>query len=581
MATNEKAPLEQASAPQPRAQRRTWPALVSTAVMGLWLYSLASHTTVSRWDRGLASPDFDVSAAQCRQVDPMTPSYANQGLDEMDDFIAGAKFRNETIERMAGAIQIPSESFDDLGPVGEDERWEVMYKVAEYLEKTFPLIHKHLDLQKVNTHGLLYTWQGSDSSLKPHVLMAHQDVVPVAKATVKQWEHPPFSGTFDGKYIWGRGALDCKNNLIAIMEAVELLVAADFKPKRTVVLSFGFDEEISGRSGAGHLAPVILERYGKHGVASIVDEGGGAMQAWGTNFMAPGVAEKGYIDVNVVVRMPGGHSSVPPEHTGIGVMSELVALLEAHPYEPKLDSKNPFMGIMQCGAAHAPDFPKKLKKLLPRPGHHRRSGCQSKRRDELAREAAKAGPIIKYLFTTSQAVDIVGGGVKANALPERTTALVNHRVNIGEQPDQVKAKITKLTQAIATKHNLTLNAFNDAAESPSSITLFTDNHVLSPSPVTPTSVDSLSPYAVLSGTTRALYGEDIVMTPGIMTGNTDTRYYWDVTEHIFRYAPGFSADDDLLTGGVHTVNERVSIGYHVSTVQWFSKFVRNMDEAEL
>ncbi|KAK2594517.1 hypothetical protein QQS21_007798 [Conoideocrella luteorostrata] len=341
-----------------------------------------------------------------------------------------------------------------MGAVGEDRRWDIMLDLAAYFEKTFPRIHKSLRLDKINTHGLLYTWQGLDESL---------DVVPVANATRGEWEHPPFSGEYDGKYIWSRGAMDCKNTRVGIMEAVEKLLEADFEPKRTVVLSFGFDEELSGKRGADHLAATLLERYGKKGIASIVDEGAGIMN-----------------------------------------------------------------------------------------------------KDRLAREAAKDSPEVKYMFTTSQAVDVVGGGVKANALPERTAALVNHCINVGERPADVQMKLTKITESIAKKYNLTLNAFNGKAEIPFSISLFTDDNVLSPAPITPTSISSITPYSIFSDTARALYGKEIIVTPAIMSGNTDTRFYWDLTEHIFRYSPGWTPGGEFLGG--HAVNEKISVVNHVRTV---------------
>jgi Gly-Xaa carboxypeptidase len=110
--------------------------------------------------------------------------------------------------------------------------------------------------------------------------MAHQDVVPVPDSTVDAWTHPPFSGYYDGTFIWGRGASDCKNQLIAELETIELFLKYGFEPKRTIILAFGFDEECSGRRGAGHIAPVLIERYGENGVAAIVDEGAGVSTAW-------------------------------------------------------------------------------------------------------------------------------------------------------------------------------------------------------------------------------------------------------------------------------------------------------------
>ena len=256
---------------------------------------------IALWLSGLTpqllrdGPSFTQSkkADQCHQVSPLTPKFHTPALDKMDEGLGSEAFMNTSIQRLSSVVQIPTESFDDMGPLDSDKRWEVFFSFASLLYSTFPLIHSSLQLEKVNTHGLLYTWQGTDTSKKPLVLMAHQDVVPVPHATVSSWTHPPFSGFFDGKYVWGRGASDCKNQLIAIMSAIEALIAADFTPQRTVLLSFGFDEEISGREGAGHLSQFLLSRYGQNGVAAIVDEGAGFATSWGSTFATPGVGEKG------------------------------------------------------------------------------------------------------------------------------------------------------------------------------------------------------------------------------------------------------------------------------------------------
>ncbi|KAK7745192.1 hypothetical protein SLS62_009905 [Diatrype stigma] len=556
--------------PQQAQEKPYWKFLAKLAITIGFLNLIWRQVDFGIWKHHEAS-----MLAQCSQVDPLFPSQDSPSLVEMDKFLASTKFRNESIARVSGVVQVPSQSYDDLGPVGEDRRWDTMYGVAAYLEKAFPLVHSTLQLEKVNTHGLLYTWEGSDKLLKPTVLMAHQDVVPVAEATVGQWTYPPFDGHYDGEFIWGRGASDDKTNLISILEAVELLVDAGFTPQRTLVISFGFDEEISGRQGAGRLAQVLIDRYGKDGAAIIVDEGAGVSKAWGSSFATPGVAEKGYIDVEITVRMPGGHSSIPPPHNGIGVTSELVTLIEANPHEPRLHAENPYLGLLKCGAAHSPEFPSKLRKLLP---SHRDTTCHQK--DKLALEAAKGGAEIKYLFTTSLAPDVIHGGVKNNALPERTTVLVNHRVNVGEHSSDVKARITGLAEIIAKKYDLTVHAFNNETETPRSITLSASADTLEPAPVTPTSVEGVTPYSILSGTTRALYGPDLLVAPGLSTGNTDTRYYWDLTQHIFRFDPGWDPEREGL-GNIHTVDEKLSVVAHIKATQWYSLFIRNMDQSSV
>jgi len=512
----------------------------------------------------------------CRQVPALLPNNQSKELLELEKYIDSNSYRNISISRLSGAVQIPTESFDDIGRVGEDKRWEIFYEFSAYLNKTFPHVYATLRIETVNTHGLLFTWQGDDSNLKPTLLMAHQDVVPVPKDTVGAWTHPPFSGYYDGKLVWGRGASDCKNQLIGILEAMEELIKAGFTPRRTVLLSSGFDEEISGPQGAAHLAPFILKRYGHDGVAVIVDEGSGFANLWGMQVALPGVGEKGYTDVHVTVRMPGGHSSIPPDHTGIGVMSELISLIEAHPYRTHLDDENPYLGLLTCGAEHGPKFPSKLKKLLYK--RKQTNTCKHKK-DALAIEAAKEGPGTKYLMQTSIAADVISGGVKVNALPERTTATINHRVNVGEHTSDVFDRIAQLAKPIAKKYNLTLHAFDDAEESPRSIMLKAPN-MLEPAPVTPTDASVLSPWTIISGTTRALYGEDLIVAPGIMTGNTDTKYYWDVSKHIFRYGPGWDGESFGL-GNIHTVDEYISVKTHINMVKWMSLFIRNMDQSDL
>lgn len=186
----------------------------------------------------------------------------------------------------------------------------------------------------MNTYGLHYEWTGTNPNLKPLLLLAHQDVVPVDPDTVDEWKYPPYSGHFDGENIWGRGSWDDKSVLIGIMyvigsllfqlltpslldqrSAIETLIESDFIPTRTIVLAYGFDEEVSGSQGAGFLAPHLERVYGRNGIAMLVDEGAGFVDRFGSVLATPGIAEKGFLNTYVKVTAPGGHSSVPPAHT--------------------------------------------------------------------------------------------------------------------------------------------------------------------------------------------------------------------------------------------------------------------------
>lgn len=491
------------------------------------LYSILHHS----------EPQYGLLKSQCEQPDPLFPSSDND-LDEMYEYLSTDEFKRASIRRHSAAVQIPTESFDEMGPIGEDDRWEIMYTFQNYLKDTFPRVHQYMNPETVNTHGLLYTYEGSDDTLKPLLLLAHYDVVPVPERTIGAWTYPPYSGHYDGRFIWGRGASDCKNQLVAIMESMEFLLGAGYQPKRSIVLAFGFDEEVGGHRGAGHLAPFIHNRYGDGGIAAIVDEGAQFQKAWGSTFAVTGTGEKGNTDVHITVRMPGGHSSIPTDHTSIGVLSELLVKIEAEEYPTYLTDDNPYLGQLQCAAANSVDFPKKLKKLL----EERQSNTCHRESDHLALEAAKQGRGIQYLMQTSQAITVIEGGVKSNALPERTSVTVNHRVNIGDEPEVVWDRLATLAKSVAQKYNLTLHAFDGVEEEPQSIALWHKAQTLRVAPVTPINVDRNTPYRIVAGTVRAVYGEEIIVSPGMSTGNTDTRYYWDLTHHIFRFGPGYDPE---------------------------------------
>ncbi|KAJ4245790.1 hypothetical protein NW762_013914 [Fusarium torreyae] len=541
------------------------------------------------WFLGLAAAALAVlgpvmsqnSPALCPQVSVQNPRLQTQFVTDLDTNLNSTAFREKSIQRLAGAIRIPTIAYDDMGPIDQDPRWKVFDDFEDYLRHSFPSVHERLRLEKVNGHGLLYTWIGSDLALKPTVLMAHQDVVPVPESTVSQWKHAPFSGAFDGSSIWGRGALDCKNTLIASLEAVEALIDAGFEPRRTVILSFGFDEEISGHYGASFLASFLFKRYGENGVALVIDEGAPTLPLWDTHFAVPGVSEKGYVDIEIVVRTKGGHSSMPPAHTSAGIAAELVSLIEKTPYSPQLHQDNPLLDFLWCGAEHAPGFMTGLKYLLPR--RDRTGILENIKRQLFPRLVSRVSHMAGYLITTTQAVDVVQGGVKVNALPERTTVLINHRINVGETSQVIRKKLTKLGGVIAKRHNLTLHAFDDSEEELSSINVRLMGQVLEPAPVTPTHASDEqqdTPWSLISGTTRTLYGKQVVMAPGIMPANTDTKYYWKLSQHIFRYSPGW--DPEVLSiEGIHTVNERVSVVAHMRTVQWYVYFLQNADQANM
>lgn len=393
-------------------------------------------------------------------------------------------------------------------------------------------------MDKVNTLGLVYTLQGSDPDLKPTLLAAHQDVVPVADEST--WKHPPFAAVYDGEYLWGRGSSDDKNSLTALLSATETLLAQGWVPERTLVLAFGFDEECSGHRGAATIADYLLDEYGPDGVAVILDEGGMGLARFGDVLYAlPAVTEKGYVEIWLELSVVGGHSSIPFPHTSIGIVSEMVTALEAHPAAPSLLRDGPVHRHLQCQTRYSPGAMPRVDELLGRDDLEALS-------DWLADEDR----LFQYMIQTSQSVDMISGGQKINAMPEHVLLGVNYRVAPQDSIPLVQHNVVRYVNDTVNKYGLRLRAYegdsdyedflagddslvggSGGAVAPSwevdyNGTLTLDARAKTKvAPVTPTEGDVWNVFSgVVQHTFRA--AADVVVPVGeIMTGNTDTRHY--------------------------------------------------------
>ncbi|KAF4126985.1 hypothetical protein GMORB2_0723, partial [Geosmithia morbida] len=525
------------------------------------------------------------SGFSCSLPPVIDPS--SDGLPSAESLFSSREALERQVERHQAVVRVPTVSYDDLGPPGEDDRWAPFFDLHAVLEKLYPNLHKRASLEKVNTLGLVYTILGTDVSLKPTLLAAHQDVVPVADAST--WTHPPFAAVYDGEWIWGRGASDDKNSLTALLSAVEALLSPEtgWTPRRTLILAFGFDEECSGLRGAASISRHLQSAYGTDSVAVILDEGGTGLgpvdgDDSGTLYAVPAVMEKGHVDVWFDLSVAGGHSSFPFPHTGIGIAAEIITALEANPWSPAVLDDSPVHRQLQCQARHSPGADAELTRLV-----------RERDLDGLARRLAASGRVPQYMVQTSQAVDTIRGGQKINAMPEAVSLGVNYRVAPQDSIPRVMRNVVDVIAPVVDRYGLRLRAYEGDADYdeyrggdalPRYDVDYNGTLVLrarEKTAVTPISPTSGPVWDLFSGAIQHSYatesGAPVVPVGIIMTGNTDTRHYLDLSPNIYRWTPARQG----TALNIHTVDERVRMDGHIGMVKFYYNFVRTFDQADI
>lgn len=429
-------------------------------------------------------------------------------------------------EHLAGAVRFPTVSYsEDAEPDSAAFRG-----FHTYLRSTFPLIHEHLQLDTINNYSLLYTWEGTDPEAGPVILMSHQDVVPVDQPTLQDWEAGPFEGRITDTHIIGRGTMDDKGSLMAVMESVELLLSEGFKPKRTFYLAFGHDEEVGGGNGAAKIAE-YLEARGVH-AAMTLDEGGFLAEDMIPGVAAPvamiNLAEKGFASFRLIVETRGGHSSQPPKENTIGILAQAIVDLENNQRPYKL--VDPITYQFEYLGPELPFF----------------------KRMAFANPWLLKQPILEALNAhTTTAPTLVEGGVKNNVIPTVAEATINFRILPGETVTSVQEHIEA---TVSDKVRVEPVGF-----------------LTNPSPVS--GIDS-EEFHTLEQTIRSAF-PDAVVVPGLVGGGTDARYFYDISDEVYRFYPIRISSDSFSR--FHGIDEKISKENYAEIIGFTHALIRALN----
>ncbi len=439
------------------------------------------------------------------------------------------ELRDAAAGHLAELVRIPTVT--DPGASDDDPAFA---RLRSTLATRFPLVHGRLELSRIAGNGLLYRLPGAGTA-DPLVLMAHLDVVPVE--TEPSWRHPAFGGVVDDGRLWGRGTLDDKGAVVAILTAVEGLLAGGNVPARDVYLSFGGNEESSGTSAAA-----AVDELAARGARPwlVIDEGGAVVTGAFPGVSAPiaviGVTEKGIVDLELRVQGSGGHASTPPRNDAPVRLARALVRLDARPFPPSL--------------------PRPVHELVDRLGRHARlplrAGFSVLRHfpGVLARTFALLGPETAAMIRTTLAFTQLAGSSGHNVLAPAATAMINMRVLPGETVDDCLERVRRVID----DDRVELRAVWRSE----------------PSPVSPTSGPA---WDHLTSTVEAVF-PDAVATPYLVMAATDARAFTGIAECVYRFAPfRMSA---AQRAAIHNVDEHIDVDALAEGVWWYRRLIENL-----
>lgn len=445
--------------------------------------------------------------------------------------------REPAVEHLSKAIQFKTISYENPNKNDADQ----FLNFRQFLQTSYPDLHNKLTLDIIGEYSLLYTWQGSKPGLEPVIFLAHQDVVPVEPETKESWTYDAFSGKVNEGFIWGRGTIDDKGCLIALMEAVEALIRMDFTPRRTVYLAFGHDEEVGGQQGAKKIAEYLKRKGAK--ISFAIDEGLTILE----KDLSPakrktaliGVSEKGNVTLRITANSVGGHSSMPNRKTSIGILARAIKLLEAN--QMPVNFHGPAAQLFDY---IGPEMTLPNKFVLANLWLFK----------SLVTLGLQKVNTTNAMVRTTCAPTVIEGGEKVNILPSQATVYVNYRI----LPGDTISSVLDHTRTIINDPDVDISIHRGAFD--------TDPSLIS-------SVDAVGFKAIWQTISEVF--QNVIVAPGLVLGATDSRHYKRICRNIYRFVPYRLGRADVSR--IHGVDERISIEDYIKLIQFYVQLIRNFD----
>lgn len=403
------------------------------------------------------------------------------------------------------------------------------YQFHGLLHEIFPAIFEKCSFE--DFHGsFLMRWEGK-SPKHPILLMNHHDVVEAPGA----WKYPPFSGTIADRKLWGRGTLDTKGGLWAMLQAANELAESEYIPENDIYFMSGCNEETDG-SGAEEISRILQER-GIH-FSMVLDEGGMILHepiggANGT-FAMVGVGEKGCVDLKFIARSSGGHASTPGKNTPLVRLGKFMAAVE----KSSIFKADISPAVAEMFKRIASTMKQPLRFILGHPGLFKPLLVKV-----IPLVSSTAGATLK----TTIAFTMASGSEGFNVLPHEAWVVGNMRFSHHQgEKDSIQA-IKKL----AKKYDI-------------------ETVVLEPGFTSPLSDYHTDAFALVEKAISTVF-PGVITSPYVMNGASDCRYMSRVSEHCLRFAP-FQITDEQMDS-IHGLDENIDLKSLVPAVEFFKYII--------
>ena len=432
--------------------------------------------------------------------------------------------RDRAVSHLQAMLRCRTVSEEQLREEAEFEKFRSL------LPEFYPRLFAAAQVQRVDRTGVLIHLPGKQPG-DPAVFLGHYDVVPADEAA---WEKPPFDGVLEHGVLWGRGALDMKNQLCAMLEAAETLLEHGFTPKHDIYFALSGEEEVMGPS-----ARSVMELFREKGItpAFVLDEGGDIMDGFFPGTQVPcamvGIGEKGAANLHFKVKGPGGHASVPRKNTPLVRLCRAMVRIERRPFPLKPG--------------------KALEEMVDTMGRYCRFSTRFllANRDLLRplyrRWLKKQGGMLEAAARTTFALTRAQGSQAGNVVPTEAEMFANLRLMYGDTQESVVRRLRGIIR------DPQVEILPDRGTDPAQDSALGE------------------PFARLKNAIEATWPKAVV-SPYLMVACTDSRHWREICPHVYRFSAKYVTGKEKAT--VHGNNERIRIENTENAVKFFFRLMR-------